>query len=40
MGKYLEDRELDSVLEDYFEEGIKDIFKKKNKNTKINIIWN
>jgi len=30
MGKYLEDRELDSVLEAYFNEGIKDIFKKKN----------
>ena len=29
MVKYLEDKELDSVLESYFNEGIKDIFKKK-----------
>lgn len=31
MGKYLEDRELDNILESYFNEGIKDIFKKKKK---------
>jgi hypothetical protein len=29
MGKYLEDRKLNSVLENYFNEGIKDIFKNK-----------
>lgn len=31
MGKYLKDKYLDSVLESYFNEGIKDIFKKKKK---------
>ena len=39
MGKYLEDKELDSVLESYFNEGIKDIFKKKNNKKDDDFEW-
>ena len=39
MGKYLEDKELDSVLENYFNEGIKDIFKKKNNKKDDDFEW-